>query len=285
MSGLTPLRQVQLAELDLAKKFVKFCDEHHLRYYMLGGTFLGAIRHQGFIPWDDDMDFGMFREDYERFISIYQEQSCDFELFTYKNDIDSLLFHNRIRLHIRLQDPASKIKVSSDSWMRRTCLPWVDVFPLDGFPKNRIFRDIWKYYLLWRRATVRYSVFSKCLTLERPGRPLIERILIRLGRFLPVEKIFHVEKELQKLDKASKRFSNPGSDYLINVEGAYKLREMFPKQVFGEGAFYEFEGLSLCGPRDYYTYLTQLYGDFMTPPSTDDIERNHHFLSTIEIEE
>ncbi len=281
MSELTPLRQVQLEELDLAKKFVKFCDEHHLRYYMLGGTFLGAVRHKGFIPWDDDMDFGMLRRDYERFIFLCREHACGFELITNKDCIDKSFFQN----FIRLQTPEAKIKMTSATWWNRSSSPMVDVFPLDGLPKNRIYRNIWKYYLFWRRATVRYAVFSKCLSLDRPGRPLIERSLIKIGKIVPVEKIFHVDKELQKLDKAARRYSNPESDYLINVDGAYKLKEMFPKEIFGDGAFYEFEGLSLCGPKDYNAYLTQLYGDYMTPPSAESKERNHHNLTTIEIEE
>ena len=223
MSEVTPLRRVQLAELDLAKKFAKFCDEHNLRYYMLGGTLLGAVRHHGFIPWDDDMDFGMFREDYEQFISLYQEQPCDFGLKTYKNAVDDSFY----QLFIRLQDPSSTIKMSSHTWWCKTTSPMVDVFPLDGLPRNRVFRNIWKYYLLWRRAAVRYAVFSECLSLDRPGRPRAERLLIKIGKVLPVEKLFHVEKELEKLDRAAKRFSSAKSKYRINIDGAYKLKEVF----------------------------------------------------------
>ena len=62
------LRVLQMAELDLMKLFVRICEKHKLRYYMIGGTMLGAVRHKGFIPWDDDMDVGMPRPDYERFL-------------------------------------------------------------------------------------------------------------------------------------------------------------------------------------------------------------------------
>lgn len=280
MSESTPLRQVQLAELEIAKKFVRFCEEHDLRYYLFAGTFLGAVRHKGYIPWDDDTDFCMPREDFDRFIALCQERPCDFKLSTYKNSIDNSFYH----LFIRIQEPSSKIKLCSHTWWYKTTSPMVDVFPLDGLPRNRVYRSIWKYYLLWRRATVRYAVFSECLSLDRPGRPLAERLLIKIGKVLPVEKLFHVEKELEKLERAAKRFSNAGAKYLINIDGAYKLREIFPKEVFGEGKLYQFEGSSMRGPSDYDAYLTQMYGDYMTPPPEESPERNHHSLAKIEIE-
>ena len=71
---MNKVREIQLGELSLLKSFIAICSKHDLRYYALGGTLLGAIRHKGFIPWDDDMDLGMPRKDYEKFISICKKE-------------------------------------------------------------------------------------------------------------------------------------------------------------------------------------------------------------------
>lgn len=69
------LRKLQLVEIDLLKEFIGICKENNLRYYMLGGTLLGAVRHKGFIPWDDDIDVGMPRKDYKKFLQIVKEKN------------------------------------------------------------------------------------------------------------------------------------------------------------------------------------------------------------------
>lgn len=79
------LRKLQLVELEILKFFSQFCEENNLRYYMIGGTMLGAIRHKEFIPWDDDIDIGMPRPDYEKFIElVYYKLPCNFKLLNYK---------------------------------------------------------------------------------------------------------------------------------------------------------------------------------------------------------
>ena len=72
------LRRLQLVELDILKEFLRICEKHHLRYYALGGTLLGAVRHKGFIPWDDDVDMGMPRPDFEKFEAIVEKELPDY---------------------------------------------------------------------------------------------------------------------------------------------------------------------------------------------------------------
>ncbi len=105
----TLLRKLQLAELGMAKKFVAFCDEHDLRYYMLSGTFLGAVRHKGFIPWDDDMDFGMPREDYDRLLEMCQNKKVQFEAHNWFVDHADL---NHYRYILRIEDPSITLQRS-----------------------------------------------------------------------------------------------------------------------------------------------------------------------------
>ena len=263
----TNLRKLQLTELELFKKFAQFAEEHKIRYYALGGTLLGAVRHKGFIPWDDDMDIGVPREDYDRLLEICKAEKAPFEMHTFFND------ENYFRYFAQIQDPSIKV-VRSDKQIREISSSWVDIFPLDGMPNNRLIRAIHKYYLLWRRAAYRFSRFSTGVDFSKKKRPISERILIAIGKIIPVEKIFDTKKELNKLDRALKRFPYAKSDYLVNAMGAWKFKEMFHKKYYGNGRQYPFEDTMVWGPENYDFVCTQLYGDYMTPPKEAD--RNHH---------
>lgn len=261
------LRRLQLTELELFKKFAYVCEKNDIKYFALGGTLLGAVRHKGFIPWDDDMDIGIPREDYERFLKLCEDERVPFEMHNFKND------KNYFRYFARIEDPSIKIK-RTDKMIAEISSAWIDIFPLDGMPNNRLLRKIWEYYLLYRRALYRFSCFSIAVDVNKKGRPFIEKCLINIGKIIPVQKIFKTNKELKKLDRALKKFSYAKSDYLINVMGAYKFKEMFHKSIYGKGKWYSFEDTKIWGPEDYDAVCTQLYGDYMTPPSED--EKNHH---------
>ena len=258
------LRNFQLKEIELLRKILVFFEENGIQYYALGGTLLGAVRHKGFIPWDDDIDLGLPREDYERLLSLHKEGQAPFDLHSSLND------QNHYRYHSRIEDSSVKV-CRTYAEVPEYSSAWVDIFPLDGAPSNSLYRFFWKYYIMWRRAMFKFSCFSRGVSLKKVGRPKIERVLIRIGQLIPVEKIFVYQKEFAKTDKALKRFPYDGSNYSFLAMGGYKLKELFPKEVFGEGAFYDFEGLRLRGPKDYDAYLSQLYGEYMKLPT--DAER------------
>lgn len=262
-----------MKELELFKKFAVFCEENKIQYFALGGTLLGAVRHKGFIPWDDDMDIGIPREDYERFLKLCGKKKTTFELHTFKNDA------NHYRYFSRIEDASIKVR-RTDNTISEISSAWIDVFPLDGMPNNGIMRKIWKNYILYRRAVYKLSCFDMGVNTSKKGRPFVERCFIRFGKIFPVQKMFKTRRELKKLDRALKRFPYGKSDYLVNAMGAYKFREMFHKKYYGKGKWYEFEDTRIWGPEDYDTVCTQLYGDYMTPPKEAD--RNHHSSEVME---
>ena len=123
---------LQEKELDMVKEFLKICEKHNLKYFMAGGTFLGAVRHKGFIPWDDDVDLGMYRDDYEKFLDIAKrELPYPYEVHTYRNCKE----HHYYFSHII--DVRYKVR-RMGSLDKREEYVWIDIFPYDGLPKGKI---------------------------------------------------------------------------------------------------------------------------------------------------
>lgn len=264
---MNKLRQLQLVELEMLKEIIKICDENNIRYYLMGGTLLGAVRHKGFIPWDDDIDIGMPRADYERFLQLVHEKTIkNYRLDHYYYCKESLIYI------ARLENEDFKI-VDKSAEVEKTRNAWVDIFPLDGMPNNRLIKQIHKISLLYSRLVFKYSIFSKFVNQRTKGRPLHEKVLIKLGQLLNIESKLSKDKCLNKLDKKLKRYSYDESKYVVNFMGAYKFREMFSKKIYDEVEKYSFENLELTGPKNYDFVLKQLYGDYMKEPE----DKNHHF--------
>lgn len=270
------LRQLQLKELELLKLFQKVCAENNISYFALGGTLLGAIRHKGFIPWDDDIDVGVPRPDYERLCKILEEGTLGDKIHfrSFKNT------EGYIRYFGRLEDESMKI-VRHDNIKVEEAFAWIDLFPLDAMPNNSILRKIKVFQVLVLRALYRFSCFDTLVNVNKKGRPLHERILVWIGLHTPVQKFFNTKNCLVRLEKALTSTSYEKSNYLVNAMGAYKFNEMFDKMHYGDGTMYPFEDAEIRGPIDYDFVCTQLYGDYMTPPKRDN--RNHHGLQAIEL--
>lgn len=267
------LRDLQLRELDILNECLKIIEKYNLRYFMLGGTFLGAIRHKGFIPWDDDIDIGMPRPDYEKFIEIAEKELPDYlKLVSFKNDSNYKKYFIKI-----INKNISFIR--EDTIEQNETNLWIDIFPLDGMPNNKVLRKIHAFKLLFRRLQFQYSVFNYGVNI-RKKRPLHEQILIKLGYVYTKIVHLNVDKQLKKLDKLLQKYSYEKSTYVVNFMGAYKFKEMFPKSYYDNPIEYDFENTKLIGASEYDKILTQMYGDYMRPPA-----ENQRFSHSIKIEE
>lgn len=252
---------VHKKDLEIISTFIQICNKNKLNYYIIGGTFLGAVRHKGFIPWDDDMDIAMPREDYNKFINIFNEEN-NLKLLNYNHD-------NNYKYYIsRLCDMNYEITENSGN---KTNL-FVDIFPIDGFPKNNIIRKIHIFRILYHRMKLSFY-YSDTIDMNAK-RSLFERILIKIAKSIKFNKIIKPSKEKKKLDKILEKYSFYSSKYVGTIMGAYRQREIVPVEYFGKPTLYIFENMKLYGPEKYDLYLKHIYGDYMKLPSEE--ERRIH---------
>lgn len=265
MSNIDLLHKV---DLDIVKAVVKVCDENGLMYYMLGGTMLGAIRHKGFIPWDDDIDLGMPREDYERFLEIAPQLLPDYlKIVNYRNTPKYQYYITRV---LDTKTKVEEERIGNDS---RYTNASIDIFPIDGTPNNQLLRKIYFFRVLSHRALM--SLCYKDSIDRHRTRGRIESIFLWFMEHMPIEKITTPYKQKCKIDKLLRSQSVGKSCFIGNIMGAYRTREIVPKEYYGKGKMYQFEDMQLRGMELAHEYLEFTYGDYMKLPPED--KRKTHF--------
>lgn len=216
--------QLQTLELEMLKVFHSVCEEHNLRYFLIGGTLLGAVRHGGFIPWDDDIDVGMPRTDYEILLNNANEWFPQkFRLAHWKNT------EQYVYSFAKLENQNSILVEDAYKHLtKRNAGVYIDIFPFDGMPSNRIKQLLWYAFV---RSINRLSILMYCSTnfaesyknIKKLGKAIFGKIFQAL--FSPKKVHAFYEKFMQK-------YSFESSEYVINHSGMWGLRELFPKPIF-----------------------------------------------------
>ncbi len=256
MSNMDLLHRV---DIEIAKAVVALCERHGLTYYMLGGTMLGAIRHKGFIPWDDDIDLGMPREDYERFLELAPEELPEYlKVVNYRNDPSYMYYITRI---LDTETKVIEERIGNDNKYTNAS---IDIFPIDGTPNNGLLRKIYYFRVMYHRALM--SLCYKDSIDRKRKRSKKEKLLLWVMERIPVEKLTTPYKQKCKIDKLLRRQKIEGAKYIGNIMGAYRTREIVPAEFYGEGAFYPFEDIQLRGMAQADEYLRWTYGDYMKLP-------------------
>jgi len=261
------VRNLQLLELDILKEIVAICDDNNLKYYIIGGTFLGAVRHKGFIPWDDDIDIAMPRDSYEIFLNIASNK------LPKHMKIENFITNHKCQFCItKVQNINAKIMEYTDETY--VC---VDVFPIDGTPNNKYLRK-WHCFRVALKKKLMFSVllspFCKLRKLSLKGQ-----IISKIMKILPIDHYYQANKEQQKMDRLLKGQKIDNSNYIGTILGSYGAREIVPKAYFGDGTFYEFEGIKFRGPSMHNEYLTRIYGDYMKIPPIES-QKTHYIVES-----
>lgn len=253
---------LQSVELGILKEVDRICENHDITYFLIGGSMLGAVRHKGFIPWDDDIDIAMIRDDYDRFMEIGElELSKPFALHTYKNTPSHhYYFAHAVDTRYQVRRTGSQDQRIEDVW--------VDIYPIDGLPDNPLMRRAHILACLFYRFMYHLAYFEK-ISISRSDRPLGQKIILRM--VAPFQSVIKPDKNKwrDRMDRALRKYRPQDTKLSINFISVYLLRELFPTKIFTDLASYAFEDMLVKGPKDFDTYLSGMYGDYMTPVSSD----------------
>lgn len=271
MQTLTPQQQKVWNEiiLDVLREFIALCQQHGLTYYCCGGTAIGAARHQGMIPWDDDIDVFMPRPDYDRFMEIGKTLASDkYEVLTPYNTPDySVYFAKLCNKHTSLVEAAD-----------HPCILglYIDIFPLDGASPDK--EEAQRQQARFRREmnkleaiSSRYS-FADYLSLLRQPAEWGRFARKTIGFFL---REAYRRRLLARMEAICRRYPYDSSTLVMAYGGSYGPREVFPKAWAEGGVSMPFDGLTVSQMSGYDHYLRQIYGDYMQLPP-EEKRASHH---------
>lgn len=242
------------ALLDLLVEFDKFCREHDLTYYLSGGTLLGAVRHKGFIPWDDDVDINMPRPDCERLMELSGGFIGDFELMPPNASPKYFAYHWKLYSKSLLIAKRAKAGIG-----KKVYPIFLDIFPIEGLPDTD--KGNWEHFaeIQRRKARVRHARGISRYRGRNPYRFVRNRVARSVYRSERVGSLF------DKVNELATSIPFEASDYVgVMATNVHTIEERVVKSEYTPVVRMEFEGHMLACPAGYDTYLTQLYGpDYM----------------------
>ena len=261
------LKELMDVELETMKQIHKICIEQGFKYSLSGGTLLGAIRHKGFIPWDDDIDIFMPRADYDKFIDYCKNNSTPFNLLcTQTNENYKYLFAKA----------TAKNTILFEEFCDRKGVDmgvYIDIFPIDDlgesydeaiklFKKTRFRRELlvaknWKSFTRSKTHSLKYEPIRFAFYL--------------LSRFISAKAII---KSLTKDIYAKREMTSQFSGTIFTT---YREKEIMPKQVFEEYILVPFEDAEFMATKEWDTYLTKIYGNYMQLPPEEKRVTHHTF--------
>lgn len=266
------LRKLQLIELDILKTFIRICDENELKYYLMAGTLLGAVRHKGFIPWDDDIDVGMPRPDYDKFIDLAEKELVGpYQLHTILNKKGFYGYY-----YARVE--STEVLLQKDATIQKLKIPaWIDVFPLDAVPDNNDKMEKWlKKCRFWKRVfELSQASYTAATDEYKKTKSGFKSVCRNIFLKLKIDRFISTEWAWRKLDRSIKANDYHRCGRIMNVCGIRGKKTIFPKEKYGEGKKYVFEDALVNGPEDSDFILSQLYGDYMTPPKMNNRDQHH----------
>ena len=251
------LSEIQQILLQVFKHFANFCSENKIQYYAAYGTIIGAVRHKGFIPWDDDIDVFMKRMDYDRFVSLRNNIKEPYKIATYLDGESPYPFAKFYTTEGTIWEYAHFPFITG---------PWIDVFPLDeceGTKDNAALEAF--HYATWKyRKAVAYASWKE-IGSELVGGNMTGALikLIKKVRYAPFRK---------RYINQIKRAENSLRDVHGNGIGDYSTavtNEVFPKSWFENALQLPFEDTFISVPVGYHSFLSYLYGDYMKLPSEE----------------
>jgi len=264
MQELTSIQHMQKIVLGILDHVTGLCGRHGLRYFLIRGTCIGAVRHHGFVPWDDDIDIAMPRQDYDRLAEIMlAEEHPIYKLLTLQDGTDYFYEFNKVTdTRTRLVEPGAKIEITGLGL-------FIDIFPLDGLGN-----DLEKAKKLFLNTQNSARKIASCANINKSLSA--DRIFIRcIRRCLYAMK--SRKKSFEKVVDGVRKYSFDESAYVSSTFGRHGMDDLYEQGIFSGALQVPFEGRTVSIPSGYDAYLRKLYGDYMSMPPEEE-RKPHHYV-------
>lgn len=245
------IRELQLLQLGVIKELHEFCVAHNIKYYIIAGTLLGAVRHGGFIPWDDDIDIAMMRDDYEKFKQSFSQELDNNKYFLqhYESDVDyrPALMRVCIKNTILDLEKFRNLKCCKNTFL--------DIFPLDNVPDSIANRKSQAKAIKRIGNLINYRLCSD-FQCQNKFREFVKKHLIHDSlTLLPLS--FFQRRKVSLMTK----YDNTETKCVASMESHYSYdKQTMPREIYGTPVLLKFEDTELYAPQDYNDYLEHLYG-------------------------
>ncbi len=245
--------QIQQRELAIFKVFTRICEQYGIRYYLAGGTLLGAVRHKGFIPWDDDIDVNMPREDYDRLLSHADEinASGDYKLAACELGNLNYPFAKIYDLHTSIRKLYDQDETEKNLW--------IDIFPMDGLPDDE--KEVKK---IFNKTLAARRILRVKQARDGEGKTALRRV------FKPAAKVIlkplSDKKILDYINRTCRTYKVSDCGYMGGIANGYGPQERCPRKLYLKSVPMQFEDMTVSAPGCWDYYLRNLYGDYMELP-------------------
>lgn len=254
------LRKMQMLQVELLEEVDRICTKHHISYSIEGGTLLGAIRHKGFIPWDDDVDIAMVRSEYKKFCKACEKDLDKEKFFLQNHDTDSEYRWGYAKV---LKNDTSFVRYGQEHMKMRRGV-YVEIFPMDGIPENPVEKIIFNLLRVCCRKIMWSEAGKVCC------KNAVMRLWYRILNRIPVDRAFDM------LDFLARKYDERKARYVtcLSFKDCWvKGYPGFKREYYINTKRVLFEGREVCAPQKDKELLVTLFGpDYMTPPPLKDRE-------------
>lgn len=263
--SIDELKKVQSLEIGALDEFDRICKKYEIKYTLGYGTLIGAIRHKGFIPWDDDIDVCVERKDYERLEDICRKELSDKYFYqSHKTDPEYFHLYNKIRVNGTVFKESFQANYNIHQGV------YIDIFPIDNLPENWFLRSIQFYIFHFFRTGLmaKYGMIN-----SRNGIKKIAAKILRIV-YAPfsLANLYNMSYKLASLCK------NKDSRLIHNFCGPYKKKDIFPARYFEKTERVDFEQSKYSVITNYHEVLTSIYGDYMSLPPKEKRSTRHSLV-------
>lgn len=261
------MTELQKKEFELLKAFCDVCEKLEIRYYLVCGSALGAVKYKGFIPWDDDVDVALLRDDYEEFLKK-APPLLPRNIFVqdYRSDPEFPAIFAKLRNSetAYIEKSASRLNINHGIY--------IDVFPLDGYPEKKAEQ---------RKLEFKKKIYKRLLASAFYTENSLKKLMYLPLKIIGANK--NTAKTVKKYTDMISSYSAENSTVLANHGNWQGTLDYSPKEFFGKGRYAEFEGLRVIVPEMAEEYLERKYGDIKKDPPKEK-QAGHHYYSVMDTE-